>query len=301
MKGKTLVEKCLTLIKLPFYLGQALVYFLQFKPSLVIGGGGYVSFMAVVAGFLLRKKTFILEQNSVPGLTNRILGHIADRVFLTFSASASYFKSQKVAIVGNPLRRQMEEVLTGEELPRDKNQKFTLLVLGGSQGALTLNEAFLEAIRSMGNRKFDLRIIHQTGKSSCESTKSKTIEMGLDASVYAFIEDLENVYPLCDLVVSRAGAGGISEIMAFGKASILVPYPFAADNHQWENARVLVEAKAAVVLKDDSELAGNLLKQVIRLWDHPIERKQLAKNAQALHQPKPAQRIVDHCLAALAV
>jgi UDP-N-acetylglucosamine--N-acetylmuramyl-(pentapeptide) pyrophosphoryl-undecaprenol N-acetylglucosamine transferase len=195
----------------------------------------------------------------------------------------------------------MEEVLTGEALPRDKNQKFTILVLGGSQGALTLNEAFLEAIRSMGKRKFDLRIIHQTGKSSCESTKAQYIAMGLDASVYPFIEDLENVYPLCDLVVSRAGAGGISEIMAFGKASILVPYRFAADNHQWENARVLTEAKAAVVLKDDSELAGNLLKQVIRLWDHPIERKQLAKNAQALHQPKPAQRIVDHCLAALAV
>jgi UDP-N-acetylglucosamine--N-acetylmuramyl-(pentapeptide) pyrophosphoryl-undecaprenol N-acetylglucosamine transferase len=297
LKGTSLGVRLISLIKLPFYMAQTLWFFLQFKPHWVIGTGGYVSFIAVFAAYVLRRKNFILEQNSVPGLANRTLGRFVQKVFLTFAVPGKYFDSRKVLIVGNPLRQTIEAASQAIPPPKESGSKFTVLVLGGSQGALSLNEAFLQAMKLLGDRRFMLRIIHQTGKGKRQRVKKSYGEIGLDASVYEFIEDLENVYPMCDLVVSRAGAGGISEIMAFGKAAILVPYKFAADNHQWENGRVLNEASAAIILKDDETLAENLSVHIARLMDHGEELAGLAANARKMHQPLCAKRIVDFCFA----
>lgn len=264
------------------------------RPRLVVGVGGYASVAAVVAARLSGLPVVLLEQNAIPGAANRLLGRLATRVCLGFEQAASYFPAGRTVYTGNPLR---PEVLAAPPAPpRDRP---ALLVFGGSQGARRLNEGVLAALALLGPLARRIDIVHQTGTADRERVAEAYRALGLEARVEAFIEDMGSAYRAADLVVSRAGAMSCAELTALGVASILVPYPWAADDHQRRNAEVLVGAGAARLLLDH-ECDGPRLAALLReLLTDGATRAAMARRARALGRPDAAERAADACVAAL--
>ncbi len=258
----------------------------EFKPDLVLGVGGYASGPMVFAASVFMIPTAICEQNSIPGITNRILGKFVKMVFTSFGESIRFFPRKKAILVGNPVRRY---ILAGENLGR-KQSGFTVLVFGGSQGSHRLNLSVPKAFGILGRK--DISLIHQTGDNDLDNVRKAYEWYGIRAEVFPFIEDIGSAYKHSDLVIGRAGAGTIAEITAVGVPSILVPYPFSAYNHQFENAKSLERAGAAVVIEDKdavperiAEILSDLLKRE--------KLKQMGERAKSLGKPDAAKRIVD--------
>lgn len=256
-------------------------------PDLLIGVGGYASAPAVVAGWSRGIPTVLLEQNAHPGLTNRILARFADRICVAFPESAEYFPRAKTVETGNPVRPPAER-------PRTEAGAFSILIFGGSAGAHRLNEIGVEAVARLGGGS--LKVVHQTGEAELESVRSRYAAHGIETDVRAFIDDMATAYADADLVICRAGATTLAELTALGKPAILVPYPFAADDHQRKNAESLVKRGAAIMILD-RELSADALAQAIRTLRE--DRPRLAKMAAAAHalgRPQAAERVVDVCL-----
>lgn len=260
----------------------------EFHPDVVLGVGGYASFPVVLAAWLRRVPTVLLEQNAHPGLANRALGRLASRVCTTFPEANAYFPRRTVVLTGNPVRL----FATAPPAPRTG---FTLLVFGGSQGAHRLNEAMREAAPALRAAIADLRIVHQTGAADRAALEARYAELGIEAEVREFIDDMGVAYQRADLVVCRAGATTVAELTALGKPAILVPYPFAADDHQRANASV-VAARGAGILILDRELSGAGLADTIGALAG--DRPRLAAMAEAARQlgvPDAAARVVETC------
>jgi UDP-N-acetylglucosamine--N-acetylmuramyl-(pentapeptide) pyrophosphoryl-undecaprenol N-acetylglucosamine transferase len=221
--------------------------------------GGYASAPAIVAGRLLGISSAIHEQNAMPGLTNRVLGHFVNRVFLTYPESGRFFSAAKTIVTGNPVRKEFTE---GSPKAKEKNSKFTIFVFGGSRGAHKINEVVSDAMTGpLSSDK--IRLIHQTGAKDVEYVNMRYKEAGIDAEVQPFINDMLSAYINSDLIICRAGATTIAELMAMGKPSLLIPYPYAADDHQAKNAQALVDAGAAEMILE-SELNKGLLAERIK-------------------------------------
>lgn len=274
----------------------------SFKPDVVLGVGGYASGPSVLAAALLGVATAICEQNTVPGATNRILSKFVNRIFASFEESIRYFPPKKVVITGNPIRGELllsmgdssATLLTTSPSPIGKrsglgSKGFSILVLGGSQGARRLNLAVPKAIGELG--RGDISVLHQTGKDG-GAVALDYKKYNVKARTLAFIDDMANAYAKSDLVIGRAGAGTIAEITALGKPSILVPFPHAAGDHQTENARVLREAGASVTLTDEVATPENLAKTLRELLDKD-KLAEMARAASTLGVPEAAKRIVD--------
>lgn len=263
-----------------------------FRPDLIVGLGGYASGPVLLAGKLLGVRSAILEQNLRPGVTNRILGWIVDRVFTSYPESASFFPRGKVIETGNPVR--------WSGLPElGKDGRFTVLVFGGSAGAHRINTAFVEALPRLADLARALKIIHQTGEADFASIREVYSALPFEAEVLAFVDAMDEAYARSDLVIARAGASTVAELALFGKPAVLVPYPYAADDHQRFNAAALAERGAAEVIHD-RELSGEKLAEVIRaLYLNPERLREMGKAARKLARPDAAQRIVDECLALL--
>lgn len=260
-----------------------------FHPDGVIGTGGYASGPVVMAARLLRIKTAILEQNIIPGLTNRVLGMVANKIFLTFEESKKFFPGGRVIMAGNPVRREIIEAVGRKKM----DERFTILVFGGSQGAKAVNTAFLDAMEYLPDIRDSIKIIHQTGDADYISVKETYARKGIKADVFKFIDDMAEAYSLADLVVCRAGATSIAEITALGLASILIPYPFAANNHQEINALCLAEKGAAFMIRQN-EIIGNALASVIKnFYENPYELEKVKENAKAFGKPNAAQDIAN--------
>jgi len=221
-----------------------------FRPQVVVGLGGYGSVPVVVAAWLRRLPSVLLEQNARPGWANRCLGRVARRVCTAFADSARFFPAEKAVHTGNPVR---ELASAGHPEPGH----FTIFVFGGSQGARTINRATAEAAPILKAQLPGLRIIHQTGAADEGWVAERYREMGVAADVHAFVDDMGSAYARADLVICRAGATTLAELAALGKPSILIPYPFAG-GHQQANAMVLAQHGAAEVLRD-AELTGESL------------------------------------------
>lgn len=290
LKGRGLQGLVEALYGIPASFFRSLGIISRFRPDCVIGLGGYASGPVVVAAKIKGLRCAIMEQNLRPGLTNRILGWVADRVFTTYGESVSCFPSAKVIETGNPVRWQT--------LPEiRKSGKFTLLIFGGSAGAHRINLCAIEALKKLRDLYPALRVIHQTGEADFPSIKATYGALPFEAEVSPFIERMDEAYAQADLVLCRAGAGTIAEITAFGKASILVPYPYAAYDHQRWNAQALRERGAAEMILDQ-ELEGEKLAELIRALY--LDRKRLESMgfvARALGRPEAAKRIVDECYA----
>jgi UDP-N-acetylglucosamine--N-acetylmuramyl-(pentapeptide) pyrophosphoryl-undecaprenol N-acetylglucosamine transferase len=256
-RGRGAVRKILTLIGIAVGVVQSFVILATFKPRLVFGTGGYASAAVVIAASMLRRTIVLQEQNSIPGLTNRMLASRAVRIYLGFERAAGHLAGHPgLVVTGNPLRRAVTDGVDGN--PREAygfaGDEPVLLVFGGSQGSRSLNRAavefFLERTRVRG--------IMQTGSHDYEWVKDRLRDAGDRIFIAPYIANIHVAYRAADLALSRAGALSVSELAAAGLPAILVPYPYAADDHQRFNARVLTEAGGAVVIADD-ELSGETL------------------------------------------
>jgi UDP-N-acetylglucosamine--N-acetylmuramyl-(pentapeptide) pyrophosphoryl-undecaprenol N-acetylglucosamine transferase len=291
LKGKNPFTMLRALLLTTKGIFQSIMIIKHFSPDLVIGLGGYVSGPVVLAAYLMGVKTAIHEQNSIPGLTNRVLGKIAHRIFVAFSYACSYFPPEKTVMTGTPLgteHLQASTVSPPESL-------FTLLILGGSLGSRQINSAITDALEDLLPFKNTIRIIHQTGPAEVHLVKTAYQERGFASEVVAFMEHIAGAYQRAHLIISRAGATTLAELMVHRKASILIPYPLAADHHQHLNARMLVDHKAAQTIDPDHLTGKRLAQMILHLYHHPEERAAMEKNAGSLGKPHAAQEIVDHC------
>jgi UDP-N-acetylglucosamine--N-acetylmuramyl-(pentapeptide) pyrophosphoryl-undecaprenol N-acetylglucosamine transferase len=290
LKGRGIRGMLDALYGVPASLLRSFGIIREFHPSFIIGLGGYASGPVLLAGKLKGIRCAIMEQNLRPGFTNKILARWVDRVFTTYTESASHFPGARVVETGNPVRWQ--------KLPEvEKRNKFTLFVFGGSGGARRINFAVVEALKQLADLKSDLFIVHQTGQGDYVAIKDAYAALPFESEVTPFIERMDEAFASADLVICRAGASTVAELTVFGKAAILVPFPYAIYDHQRGNAQALQERGAAEMILDQ-ELRGELLAQRIRsyLFDRGRIQK-MAAAARALGRPAAAARIVDECYA----
>ncbi|MFZ3071828.1 MAG: undecaprenyldiphospho-muramoylpentapeptide beta-N-acetylglucosaminyltransferase [Thermodesulfobacteriota bacterium] len=288
LKKKTKLEKVRAFIKAVKSTFDALKMMRRLRPDGVMGSGGYSSGPVVLAAALLGIKTAILEQNALPGLTNRILGKVAGRIYIAFPEAARFFPAARTLLSGNPVRKG---ILGIKDDIVGKKTKFSLLVFGGSQGATAVNAAFLDTAEYLTDIWDGLRVVHQTGRDGFEKTKEAYKRKGINAELHDFIDDMAGAYAGCDLVICRAGATSIAEITALGIPAILIPYPFSADGHQEVNAASLVKTGAAIMIRQD-ELTGNVLGAVIRrLFANPIELRKMREGMKKIGRPEASKVI----------
>jgi len=284
--GKSIFQKLKTLFLIPLSLIQAFKIVSQFKPDRVLGIGGYASFPVLCAALLLRKKTAIQEQNLRPGTTNRILSKWVDRIFVNFQASTSFFPEEKVMVSGNPIRKMNTNVERSED-------KFTVFIFGGSQGAHSLNRAMLEAISFLGDVKDKIKIIHQVGHHDLEWVSSTYFENRWEVETFDFTSEIDRILARADYVICRSGAGSLSELSMLKKACLLVPYPHAAHNHQEQQARLMEQRQAARVILDWQLTGQKLADEIQWALSHPRELEELRKNIVQFSKPYAAKTIVD--------
>jgi UDP-N-acetylglucosamine--N-acetylmuramyl-(pentapeptide) pyrophosphoryl-undecaprenol N-acetylglucosamine transferase len=297
IQGKSLMEKVRAICGLPMAISEACTILKGFQPQLVLGVGGYASGPTLLAAFLLGMKRAIQEQNVMPGMTNRILKRFSQRIFISFEEAKKYFPEKKTILTGNPIRREFLAALRESKGEREKKDRFTLLIFGGSAGARRINRAMIEALGDLQGMKSSLRIIHQTGREDFDFVSEAYQKKGFEAVVKPFFEDLAAYYRIADLVVCRSGAGTVAELAVSKKAALLIPYPYAAHQHQLINAKKLADVGAAKIVLDQ-ELSGKILAQaILHLHDHPEERTKMEEAIQRLARPRAAEEIVDHCYA----
>jgi UDP-N-acetylglucosamine--N-acetylmuramyl-(pentapeptide) pyrophosphoryl-undecaprenol N-acetylglucosamine transferase len=273
---------------------QALGVLLRRKPCAVLGMGGFASGPGGLMAWLIRKPLLVHEQNAVAGMTNRILARFASVIMQAFPG---VFKH--AVTTGNPVRQSICELSPPEDrfAQRSDKDKLRLLVIGGSLGAVKLNEIIPQALAKIGQQERP-EVIHQTGLKNIDSAKDFYNEVSVDAKVEAFIDDMPAAYEWADLVICRSGAMTVFELAAAGVASILVPYPHAVDDHQTGNAQYL-ENEGAAIIRQQNELSIEWLVKVIS--DFSDNRKKLldmAVAARRLAIPGSAKTIADACIAA---
>ncbi|MDY0384591.1 undecaprenyldiphospho-muramoylpentapeptide beta-N-acetylglucosaminyltransferase [Trichlorobacter sp.] len=305
IKGKGSLAKLKGAAMLLYGYAQSRRILRDYRPDLVMGVGGYASLPMVLAARGLQVPRFVHEQNALPGMSNKLLAKVADRVFISLDEAAKYFPADKTVLTGNPLRRQILEQLAGNQVGRTEpmegqGQSFHLFVFGGSQGAHALNVALPQALATLDAAyKSGLRVTHQTGEKDYEQVCAAYREAGIAADVRPFIDDMASQYRLADLIVCRAGATTIAEVTALGKACLFIPFPYATDDHQRKNAEALLK-KGACELLLEQEMGGNgLATAITRLMDNPKELQRLGDNAAGLARKDAARVIVDEMLNAL--
>ena len=296
LRGKNTITLLLAPIRLLMACWQALTVLFKRKPCAVLGMGGFASGPGGLMAWLIRKPLLVHEQNAIPGLTNKVLARLATVVLQAFPGVF-----EKAKTTGNPVRQSICEIAAPENrfasrLQND-SESLRLLVIGGSLGAVKLNEIIPQALTEIEDEQRP-QVIHQTGLKNIESAKALYANAGVDADVQAFIDDMSAAYEWADLVICRSGAMTVFELAAAGVASILVPYPHAVDDHQTHNAHYLEEAGAAII-KQQHELSVKWLVDVIN--DFSANRKKLldmAVAARKLAIPGSAKTIADACLTA---
>lgn len=288
-RGRGFGRKIYSLLKLIKAIVPSIRIMMGFKPELVIGLGGYASFPLVLIAALTGKRTVLLEQNLLPGLTNRLLAPFVTRIFVSFEDSLRYLPKGKTIFTGNPVRRS---IIDAEGV---KGERFTILVFGGSQGARRINTLILESLDFLKDLKDFIEIIHQVGNSGRGAIEKVYMDKGFKAEVVDFIDDMGKAYIRSHLVICRGGANTISELMVRGKASIIIPFPYAASNHQEINASFLEGHGAARVIKEGEASGRVLAEQIRRFYSNPSLLKEMEDRARFLGMPEAASTIVSEC------
>ena len=285
------------LAQLPRSLWQSVRILKAFDPDVVVGVGGYSSGPVVMAAWMLRIPTAIQEQNALAGFTNRTLGRFVRACFVAFEEARAQFPPRKTHLIGNPIRRAFLDNYLHTKAP---GPRLSILVTGGSQGAHALNERVIEAVEllapEMGAR---LAITHQTGtkdEAAIAARYQKLAATGLQARAAAFIDDMSAAYAGTDLLVCRAGATTIAELTVCKKPAVLVPFPFAADDHQTVNARSLVAAGAAILFAEKDLTAQKLADELRRLEGNRDLLKKMSRASGLLGRPEAAREIADVCV-----
>lgn len=295
LKGQGIAARFKSFARIPGAMKEASSLMRAFDPDLVLGVGGYASGPVLLAASLSGRPTALLEQNAYVGMTNRILARFVDRAYITFEQTEEVFGASKSRLTGNPVRHQFVEHarLALADPEGFESRARTVLVLGGSQGARKLNEDVPRALAEAGIANRNLEVVHQTGESMRDEVEATYRELGIPARVVTFIDEIARAYSNAALVVARAGATTLAELCAIGRPSILIPFPFAADDHQAKNAEAL-EAQGASICIRESELEVGALSALIGgLLDDPVKRRAMASAAREHGRPDAAAAIVD--------
>jgi UDP-N-acetylglucosamine--N-acetylmuramyl-(pentapeptide) pyrophosphoryl-undecaprenol N-acetylglucosamine transferase len=297
VKGRGLKAMIRSAYQVPQSMWQSRRVLKQFNPHIVIGVGGYASGPAVLTAHFMGIPTAIAEQNALPGITNRILGKFVKVIFVTYAQTQTWFPKRKVIISGNPVRAAF---VAGRCVEKGKKDFWQLLVFGGSQGAVTINKAMINMLSQLQKMKNKIRVMHQTGTKQLEKVRQAYEKFGIKAKVMPFIVDMAGAYAAADLIVCRAGATSLAEITASGKAAILIPYPWAANDHQTKNAQAMADAEAAVVINESELTSGKLFGALENLLSDEKKLKKLEKNSARLGNINAAANIVDACIKLMA-
>jgi UDP-N-acetylglucosamine--N-acetylmuramyl-(pentapeptide) pyrophosphoryl-undecaprenol N-acetylglucosamine transferase len=289
LRGKGALRLLTAPVMLLWSLLQAARVLLKVRPAAVLGMGGYTTGPGGVMAWLFRRPLIIHEQNSVAGLTNRLLRPLAKQVLEAFPGSL-----KNAVHTGNPVRRNIAE--TAFSPPDLRSRRPHLLVVGGSLGAAVLNEQVPVALAELGEQQRP-EVWHQTGVSHIDEARKAYADAGVEVKLEAFIDDMSTAYQWADLVLCRAGALTVAELAAVGVASILIPYPYAVDDHQTANASYLVEAGAAVLMPQ-SQMTPERLRKQLELLQQPERLIAMAKRAREKARPEAAQRVADVCVGA---
>ncbi len=289
--GRGIWSSIKALLLIPGAVWQCLRLLRASKAELVVGTGGYTSPPVVFAAWLLRIPRAVVELNAIPGIANRVLGPLADRIFVSFERATPYFRADKVAVVGTPLRRAF--VAPPPSLGSGRID--TLLICGGSQGARVMNSIVLEAVRASSRIRSRLTVIHQSGSNDFDRVSQAYRQMNVKAEVLPFVEDMPGTLRQADLVICRCGALTLSEIAACAKPSILIPFPQATHNHQESNARVVERAGAGIVLLQPALTGVRLAEEIEGLLDHPDRVRDMAAQSLRLRNTGAAAAMIHEC------
>lgn len=287
LRGKGLMRKLVLPFTLLRAMGQSMAAIFRHRPDVVLGLGGYITFPGGLMAALLRRPLVIHEQNSVAGLSNKVLARMSQRVLSGFPEVLP-----KAVWCGNPVRASIAALAEPKLRYAARSGRLNVLVVGGSLGAKALNEALPQALASMPEEARP-HVLHQTGKQHFEAVQQLYQKAGVQADVRPFLDDMAGSYADADLVICRAGALTVAELAAAGVASVLVPFPFAVDDHQTHNARFLSERGAAVLLPQ-SELNVEKLAQLLRELDRE-KLLAMALQARAVAKAEAAEAVANVC------
>ncbi|MGD8926129.1 MAG: undecaprenyldiphospho-muramoylpentapeptide beta-N-acetylglucosaminyltransferase [Thioalkalispiraceae bacterium] len=294
LRGNGILRWIMAPFKIVVATIHAIKIFLNTKPNVVLGMGGFVTWPGGIASRLLAKPLVIHEQNAIPGLTNRLLAKIATRVLQAFPNA--FQSSTKIYHTGNPVRSSILKIEKPDQRYKNRESAIRILVVGGSLGAQALNEIIPDAI-AMLEPQHKIEIWHQAGRQKQENTVERYRTKNIEARVVEFINNMEEAYEWADLIICRAGAMTIAEISNVGIASLLVPYPFAVDDHQTANARYLSEADAALLIQQKDLTPKRLAVELQKLLEHGREHLlAMANRALKLGRPDATDLVVKHCM-----
>ena len=294
IQRKLSLKNLLLPFKLLKSLYQARQIIQKFQPDAVIGTGGYASAPTLKAAQWLKVPYFIQEQNSFAGITNKWVSKKANKIFVAYQNMEKFFPKAKIQITGNPIREGLATIQDKnknafESFSLDEN-KFTLLVLGGSLGAKSINQLISSNLSFF--QENEVQILWQCGKFYYDEYKEKQTEM---VQVRPFIENMNDAYAVADVIISRAGASSVSELCVVGKPVIFVPSPNVAEDHQTKNAQAIADEKAAILIKE-TELKDNFQKIFLEIFNDKQKRKILSENIKALAKPNATKQIVDEII-----
>lgn len=291
--GKSLLNMLRALWFLPQSLWRAIHILRSQKTDLVIGTGGYFSPPVVFAAWLLHIPRVLLEPNAMPGLANRILGPLANCIFLAFESAMPFFSSSKVKVIGTPIR----QAFVLDRPPALPERVGHLLIFGGSQGARAINSAMLEAMERSEILRKSITVTHQTGADDYERVRQGYEQLGVQVDVQPFLFDMPMELAKADLVICRSGASTLAELAAYGKVGILIPFPHATHNHQEMNAKAMEQSGAARMLRQ-SDLTGKRLAEEIEhmMRDIPVLQT-MARKSWEERKVDATQQMVRECLA----
>jgi len=294
LRGTGLLNKLRGALELPKGILESIRILREFKPHVVLGVGGYASAPTLAAAVLMRIPAAIQEQNSVMGTTNRVLSRLVGRVFVSWEHTDPAPSPEKTVFAGNPVRKDLLQDTT----PEIHDDRFHLLVFGGSQGARSVNYAVagnLDVLAAAANR---VTVMHQTGKAFVEEIRQMYEKAGIEADVRDFIDEMGAAYRWADLVVCRAGASSLAEITALGKPAVVVPYPYAIGDHQAKNAAVLEKQAAVRVVPEEKLKNGALMNEVRSLMEDHDALCVMAENSRRAGRPDAAEVIARELLKA---
>lgn len=260
----------------------------KIRPDVVLTMGGYVTVPGGIASKLSKIPLVIHEQNARAGMSNRILAKFANTILAAFPNA---FKKNNNAVIGNPVRQEILAITSPKERLKNRGNPMRLLVLGGSQGARSVNQLVADAAKKLPANS--LEIIHQTGDRFYQETPAFYKDCPQQVTIKPFIENMAEAYAWADFAIARAGALSVAELAAAGVGSLLIPYPFAVDDHQWHNGQYLVQGEAAIQFRQNNLTVDQLAEILNSLIKDPAKRLKMAENARNLAKPKSTQAIVE--------
>lgn len=279
-----LLQKLKTAAQLPITTLACLKY----APAAVFSMGGYVAGPPVLAALLRRTPVVVMEPNAIAGFTNRFIGRFVSRALVSFEETARYFPGGRTEVTGLPVREEFFRIP-----PKTRSGPLQLLITGGSQGSHTLNRAARQSWQRFRNANFSVSITHQTGPRDHGELRAEFAKSGLAGQVVPFLSNMPEAFAAADLVICRAGAGTVSELAAAGRASILVPFPFAADDHQTQNAAAMQRGGAARLVRDADFSGEKLFQTVSELSAGSAALEKMAAAARQFAKPDAARRAAD--------